>query len=203
MGGDSYVLVDLRSKKAASKGHIKGAVSIPMAKLANYKGKFPKDKGAQIILYSGSQASLEAFATVRGWGYKNVTLLKGGAKAWKGKFFKGDPGSKIVYVKKLRKGEISIPEFKKLIAESPADKVIVDVCESREFILTGALAIPRPELADRLNELPRGKEIITHCYTGINAKMAYDILVKNGFKARYLDAVVMVRPDGTCECVEK
>ena len=203
MGDESYVLVDLRSEKAASKGHIKGAVSIPMADIAKYKDKFPKDKGAPVILYSDSQASEEAFALVRGWGYKNVSLLKGGAKAWTGKFLKGAPGSKIVYVKKLKEGEISIPEFKKIIAEKPADKVIIDVCESREFILAGAMAIPRPELADRLNELPKDKEIIPHCYTGINAKMAYDILIKNGFKARYLDAVVMIRPDGTCECVEK
>jgi rhodanese-related sulfurtransferase len=109
----SYVLIDLRSKKAATAGHIKGAVSIPEAELAAAKDKFPKAKSAPIILYNDDPASAETFALVRGWGYKNASVLIGGAKAWDGKFFPGDPGSKIVYVKKLKPGEITSAEFKK------------------------------------------------------------------------------------------
>lgn len=200
---DAYVLVDLRPKEAAFAGHIKGAVSIPASELARYKDKFPAKKSAPIILYNEEMASKESFDLVRGWGYSNTSVLNGGAKAWTGELSPGDPGTEIVYVKKLKPGQISIEEFSKLAKELPADKLFLDVCEAREYLLAGAMHIPRPELADRLNELPKDKEIILHCYTGINASMAYKILTDNGFKARYLDAVILIHPDGTCECSEK
>jgi rhodanese-related sulfurtransferase len=82
----SYVLIDLRSQKAST------AVSIPEAELAAAKGKFPKDKSAPVILYNDSQASEAIFALVRGWGYKNTSVLNGGASGWDGRFFPGEPG---------------------------------------------------------------------------------------------------------------
>jgi rhodanese-related sulfurtransferase len=98
---DSYVLIDLRAQKEAAAGHIMGAVSIPEADLAAAKDKFPQDKSAPVILYNDDQASQETFMLVRGWGYKNASVLNGGAKGWDGRFFPGEPASEIVYVKKL------------------------------------------------------------------------------------------------------
>jgi rhodanese-related sulfurtransferase len=196
----SYVLIDLRSKEAATKGHIKGAVSLPEAELAAAKDKFPKDKSAPIILYSDGQASQESFATVRGWGYKNATVLNGGAKAWDGKFFPGEAASKIVYVKKLKPGEINIAEFKQIATSKPADKIILDVRDAgTEGHIPGDLDIPQAELADRLAEVPKDKEIIIHCNTGILASMAYKTLKDNGYNARYVNAVVQVNSDGSFE----
>jgi rhodanese-related sulfurtransferase len=193
----SYVLIDLRSKEAATKGHIKGAVSIPEANLAAAKDKFPKDKSAPVILYNDDQASQESFASVRGWGYKNATVLNGGAKAWDGKFFPGETASEIVYVKKLKPGEMTIDEFKQIATAKPADKVILDVRDSGVATISGAVNIPQSELADRLAELPKDKEIIVHCNTGIMANMAIKTLKDNGYNARYVDAVVQVSDDGT------
>ena len=195
----SYVLIDLRSKNAADKGHIKGAVSIPEAELAAAKDKFPKDKSAPVILYNDGQASAEAFASVRSWGYKNATVLKGGAEAWDGKFFPGETATKIVYVKKLKPGTISVAEFKKIAADKQSDKVILDVRDSGVATIPGAINIPQAELANRLAELPKDKEVIVHCNTGILASMALKTLKDNGYNARYVDAVVQVSPDGSFE----
>ena len=201
---DAYVLVDLRSKEAVTAGHIKGAVSIPEADLAAAKDKFPKKKSAPVILYSYGQASADTFATVRGWGYKNTTVLKGGAKAWDGRFFPGDPGSKIVYVKKLKPGQISAAEFKKIASEKPHDKLILDVRDAgTEGQIPGSLNIPQAQLADRLAEVPKDKEIIIHCNTGIMASMSIKTLQDNGYQTRYLDAVVQVSPDGSFEISDK
>jgi rhodanese-related sulfurtransferase len=201
---DSYVLIDLRSKEAATAGHIKGAVSIPEADLAAAKDTFPKEKSAPIILYSDDQASEAIFATVRGWGYKNTSVLKGGANAWDGKFFQGDPGSKIVYVKKLKGGQISVAEFTKIAADRPADKVILDVRDAgEEGHIAGDLDIPLEQLADRLAEVPKDKEIIIHCNTGIMAGMAHKTLQEKGYTTRYLDAVVQINPNGSFEITEK
>ena len=202
--GDAYVLVDLRSKKAATAGHVKGAVSIPAAELAAAKDKFPKKKSAPIILYNDDQASAETFALVRGWGYKNTTVLKGGAKAWDGKFFPGDPGSKIVYVKKLKAGQISAAEFKKIASEKPQNMLILDVRDAgMEGQIPGSLNIPQSQLADRLAEIPKDKEIIVHCNTGVLASMSIKTLKDNGYQVRYLDAVVQVSPDGSFEISDK
>ena len=199
----SYVLIDLRSKKAATAGHIKGAVSIPEAELAAAKDKFPKDKSAPVTLYSDGQASAQAFASVRGWGYKNATVLNGGAKAWDGKFFPGEITSEIVYVKKLKPGTITVDEFKQIAAGKPADKVILDVRDSGMSTIPGAINIPQAELAGRLAELPKDKEIIVHCNTGILASMALKTLKDNGYNARYVDAVVQVSSDGSFEVSSK
>ncbi len=201
---DSYVLIDLRAKQAATAGHIKGAVSIPEAELAAAKDKFPGDKSAPVILYNDDQASQESFKLVRGWGYKNASVLQGGAKAWDGKFFPGEPASEIVYVKKLKPGQITIEEFQQVTKSKPADKVILDVRDSgAEGAIPGAINIPQAQLAAKLAELSKDKEYIIHCNTGILAGMALKTLQDNGYQARYLDAVVQVSPDGSFEITDK
>jgi rhodanese-related sulfurtransferase len=199
----SYVLIDLRSQKAATAGHIKGAVSIPASELAGAKDKFPKMKSAPIILYDDAQASAATFAVVRGWGYKNTTVLDGGAREWSGRFFQGELPTDIVYVKKLKPGQISTKEFKQIVA-SPDDKIILDVRETgMEGYIPGAINIPQSQLSERLAEIPKDKEVIVHCNTGILASMCFKTLKDNGYKARYLDAVVQVASDGSLAITEK
>jgi rhodanese-related sulfurtransferase len=200
----SYVLIDLRSKEAAAAGHIMGAVSIPEAELAAAKDKFPQDKSAPVILYNDDQASGESFGLVRGWGYKNTSVLPGGAKSWDGMFFPGESPSEIVYVKKLKPGEITVDEFKQIATAKPSDKVILDVRDSgAEGTIPGAINIPMGQLAGKLGDLPKDKEYIIHCNTGILAGMALKTLQDNGYQARYLDAVVQVSPDGSFDVSEK
>ena len=50
--------------------------------------------------------------------------------------------------------------------------------------VSGALNIPLPELRNRLDELPRDKEILITCRSGQRAYYATRILLQNGFKAR-------------------
>ena len=201
---ESYVLIDLRSKQAATAGHIKDAVSISAADLAAAKDKFPQDKSAPVILYNEDQASNDVFGLVRSWGYKNTSVLDGGAKGWDGNFFPGEPASEIVYVKKLKPGQITVEEFKQIATSKPAGLVILDVRDSgADGVIPGAINIPQAQLAGRLGELPKDKEYIIHCNTGILAGMALKTLQDNGYNARYLDAVVQVSPDGSFDISEK
>ena len=201
----SFVLLDIRSPKAAKKGHIKGAVNIPFKKLNKSQAMFPKEKGAQIIIYG--KGAEKAFDMVRGWGYKNVSVLYGGAAKWttsKGKLFAGKPKTEINYVFRLPKGEISVAEFKKAIKDS--DKIILDVRDASAAangMLAGAINIPEAELKDRIAEIPKNKEVLIHCNTGVLASMAYDKLMANGYKARFLNAVIQVAQDGTYEISKK
>jgi len=204
----AHVLIDLRSPAEVGKGFIPGAVNIPLSELAAAKDRFPADKSAPIIIYSDTMGE-EAFKTVRGWGYKETTALRGGFEAWKqmgGKISVGDLKTVISYVPKPRPGEISIEEFKMIAENGSPDKVILDVRdvdEAMNGMLKGAINIPAGQIKDRLAELPKDKEIITHCTTGIRAEMAYDDLKEKGVKARFLNAVIQVDKDGKYEITIK
>lgn len=199
------VIIDLRDIESAKKGHIKGAVSIPLNELETAKDRFPADKKAPIVLYDDDKTLENAFKIVRGWGYTNTSILKGGFSAWK----KEDNPveidklqTAIVYVPKPRPGELSIEEFKSIAETLPPDKIILDVRDEDEAMhgmLKGAKNIPAQEILDRLAEIPKDKEIITHCVTGVRAEMAYHTLKEAGLKARFLNANIKIDKDGKYE----
>jgi rhodanese-related sulfurtransferase len=205
--GTAFVLVDLRDPAETAKGFIPGAIGIPAKELAAWKDRFPENKKAPVILYDAAQASPEAFKTVRGWGYVNTTVLVGGVGSWKGDLATGPLAApaKIAYVKKLKPGEMSIEEFRKIADTRPQDWLILDVREQPvDDLLVGALPIAQSQLEARFAEVPKEKNVAIHCNTGILAKIAYDQLVAKGYdKVRYLDAVIVVGPGGTYDISEK
>ncbi len=201
--GIPFVLIDLRPTDEAKRGHIIGAVSVPGKDLPNAKEMFPSDKSAPIMLYDNdTKSGCDDFVSVRGWGYTNVAVLEGGFDEWKrsgGLVISGDVATRIIYVPKLRAGEISVEEFKRIAEMSPSDKQLLDVRdedEAMQGMLKGALDVPSWELKNRLNELTRDKEIILYCDTGLRAEMAYHILKEAGFRARFLNANIKIDKDG-------
>ena len=205
--GDSFVLVDLRDAAAAEKGFIPGAVGVPAKDLAAWKERFPENKKAPIILYDAAQAGPDAFKTVRGWGYVNTTVLRQGIGSWKGELKTGPLAApaKIEYAKRLKPGEITIEEFKKIADTRPEGTLIVDVRELPvEGVLVGSLPIPQSQFEARFAEVPKEKSVVIHCNSGILAKMAYDLLVAKGYdKVRYLNAVIVIGVNGAYEVTEK
>lgn len=205
--GEPFVLVDLREPAVAEKGFIPGAVGIPAKDLAAWKDRFPEKKTAPIVLYDAAQASPEAFKTVRGWGYPNATVLMNGIASWKGELATGALAApaKIEYVKKLKPGEITIDEFKKVADTRPADTLILDVREQPvEGVLVGSLPIPESQLKDRFAEVPKEKKVVVHCNTGILAKNAYDLLASKGYQnVSWLNAVIVIGANGAYEITEK
>lgn len=200
------VIIDIRQKDEAIKGHLPGAVSIPAKELGIAQDRFPADKSAPIILYAAdNKAASEAFKVVRGWGYPNTSVLMGGVEAWLNEgntLVRGEPTTKIVYIPRPRPGSISIEDFKKIAETLPANKLILDVRdidEAMNGMLKGALNIPAQHIAGRLAELPRGKEIIIHCVAGVRAEMAYHTLIGAGYEARFLNATIQIDKDGKYE----
>ncbi|HGS4432591.1 TPA: FAD-dependent oxidoreductase [Vibrio cholerae] len=70
------------------------------------------------------------------------------------------------------------------------EQVLLDVRNPMELqnmgYLPGAINIPVDQLRQRMNELPKDKEIVIYCQVGLRGNVAYRQLVNNGFKARNL-----------------
>ncbi|WP_089138223.1 FAD-dependent oxidoreductase [Vibrio rumoiensis] len=70
------------------------------------------------------------------------------------------------------------------------DQILVDVRNPNELesvgFIAGAINIPVDQLRQRMNELPKDKEIIVYCQVGLRGNVAYRQLVNNGYQARNL-----------------
>lgn len=70
------------------------------------------------------------------------------------------------------------------------EQVLLDVRNPGELqnvgYLPGAINIPVDQLRQRMNELPKDKEIIIYCQVGLRGNVAYRQLVNKGYKARNL-----------------
>ncbi len=198
------VILDVRSPAAASKGFIKGAVTLPAADVAAGTSKFPpKDKKPPIIVYdqSGGDDAADAARTLIAAGYA-VSLLTGGMDAWRTAGFpieNGQMPTVITYAPKPRPGEISIEDFKKIAENTPADTLILDVRnheESQAGKIKDAKCIPDEQLLDRLADIPKDKKIILHCSTGVRAEMAYHKLKDKGYNVQFVNARVDIDDKG-------
>ncbi len=195
------VIIDTRGPEVAKKGHIQGAVAIPLDQIEKEQHQFPLDKKAYIILYS-QNTDLDKLSPVvneiSSWGFKRVFVLEGGFSGWlakNGAIQRGMVSTKIFYLPRPHPGEITGDEFVNIARNYTPDKIILDVrtrAEAAMGMIKGAINIPVDELSSRLNELPKDKEIITHCRTGLRAEMAYTILRNAGFKARFLNDKVAI-----------
>lgn len=77
--------------------------------------------------------------------------------------------------------EISLEEA---IAKQEAGALILDVRqpeEWNEYHVPGSTLIPLGELASRVNELPRDREIVVVCRSGNRSQQGRDILLNAGF----------------------
>jgi rhodanese-related sulfurtransferase len=202
-----HVVIDVRDAATAGNEHLSSAVNLPATQIAAMTKNFMKtqklarlpgvtDTRAPIILYSDTHSArdvLVAFKELRSWGYKNVTILEGGLKAWKADGLPTESeklAKTIHFEKKLAKGAIPPDEFFALV-KNPENVVFLDVRTEAEVVKHGALKdalqIPLDQLEDKLATLPKDKEIIVYCENGIRAEMAMGTLKDKGFKSRFLN----------------
>ncbi|MCY9694212.1 rhodanese-like domain-containing protein [Paenibacillus alginolyticus] len=74
-------------------------------------------------------------------------------------------------------------EFRKEIENSP-NKLLVDVREPGEFkggFIPGARNIPLSQINGRLAEIPKDRDVLLYCRSGMRSKNAARILRKNGY----------------------
>jgi adenylyltransferase/sulfurtransferase len=77
----------------------------------------------------------------------------------------------------------------KAMRDAQKDHLLVDVREPQEYEtcrIEGALLLPLGQLAARMSELPKDKELIVHCHHGGRSAQAVNYLVNQGYKASNL-----------------
>jgi rhodanese-related sulfurtransferase len=199
--GYNIVAIDTRDTEVAEKGHVPGAVSIPLERVISEKNQLPVDKEVYIVLYS-QETNLTGLAPVVKeiirLGYHHVFVLDGGYSGW---LKKGGPvqtgkiAGRISYNPDPRFNEITVAEFLNTSKNNPAKKLILDVrtkAEASAGKVENAINIPVEDLKGRIKELPKDKEVITYSETGLRAKMAYILLRNAGYKTRFLKDNVTV-----------
>ncbi|MDP2170474.1 MAG: rhodanese-like domain-containing protein [Rhodocyclaceae bacterium] len=197
----AYVLVDLRAADAVKAGHIKSAVSIPLADLDRAKDQFPKQKNAPIVLYGDGKE--EAAKKLGSWGYRSVRVLPASFEDWKmagNPVAAGDAKTAIAYVPKPRPGTVAVAEFTQLADKTPANIAILDVRSPSEAVggkIKNAINIPLEEMPQRLAEIPKDKDIVMHCSGGMRAEMAHNLLKNSGINSRFLASAITVAKDGS------
>jgi rhodanese-related sulfurtransferase len=203
--GIPHILLDVRASQDAEKGFIRGAVSLPAKEVGANINRFPaKDMKPPIIIYdhNGGDDAMAAAKALVSAGYNKVSIITGGFDSWKSANYpieSGNPAMNIVYVPKPRPGEISIEDFKKMAISTPADTLILDVRNKEESdagMIKGAKLFPDGDILDRLAEIPKNKQLITHCSTGVRAEMAYHKLKEKGYYVKFLNAKIDIDKEG-------
>ena len=81
-------------------------------------------------------------------------------------------------------GEILPNELARRLHDTPADVFLLDVREPHErsfAVILPSLHVPMRELRARESEIPRDREVVVYCHTGIRSEMAAAYLVTHGF----------------------
>ena len=81
--------------------------------------------------------------------------------------------------------EVDAPRAHELLSEGnpPA---LIDIRETWELetgLIAGSVHIPMGEVADRLGELDRGREVVVLCRSGRRSLQVANFLQQNGFRA--------------------
>jgi rhodanese-related sulfurtransferase len=70
------------------------------------------------------------------------------------------------------------------LAQHPEHLFLLDVRTPQEFAeghIAGAVNVPYDQLATRLAEVPKDKDVVLYCRTGRRAGVAADVLAANGY----------------------
>jgi sulfur-carrier protein adenylyltransferase/sulfurtransferase len=95
-------------------------------------------------------------------------------------------------------GEITVEELQRRLQQGEAP-FILDVRNPEEFQicrLPGSHPLPLPELAQRVGELDKGREMVVHCKSGMRSAKAIQFLKQQGFtKLRNLKGGILAWAD--------
>lgn len=195
-------VIDLRERDRALAGTVPGAVSWPRSGWKWQDFAVKRNLAPIVLVGEGGDDPdvLAAAEQVRAWSAlsgvkgsaRKIRILEGGWKAWSAS---GRPVVRGEHVPtELRftpvVGEVDREAFLAALASDPGPRgpFLLDVAHASAPSWGANMRLD--ELADRLGELPRDREIWVYCAIGRRASIARVILEANGFRARFLNGVL-------------
>ncbi len=171
------MVVDTSLPSAYGGAHIKGAYSVWLEGLPVFGGwVLPYDKPILLVLENNRDIETAVRYLVRA-GYDRIEgYLYGGTEEW---YNSGYPIEQL----ELK----TVDELNRKLSEGN-DIVVLDVREEDEWVeghLEGAMRLYVGHLEERLDEIPRDKEIAVMCTVGHRAGLASSILLRAGFESVY------------------
>ncbi|MHB8763686.1 MAG: MBL fold metallo-hydrolase [Deferrisomatales bacterium] len=189
------VALDVREPEAFAGAFLPGSLNIPLDMLAAYAGwLLPPDRDLLLVTTQPTDVTA-ALQPLRRIGYDRVAgYLGGGMHAWE------TSGRSLDAV-----GVVTARQLVDAL-EGPDAPVVLDVRKAEEFEaghLPGAVHVFLGHLPERLDEVPKGRPVVTFCGSGRRASIAASILKRSGYPevANNLGSVQACRAVG-CELVE-
>lgn len=157
------VLVDARGAKSYAKGHIPGAISVPLREPAAME-RLPGEKSTKLIFYCGGPqctASTQVADKAIEAGYTDVTDFRGGFPAWRAA--KGLDGSAQ---REAHEG-IELYDWTQTAAAMSAGGMLIDSRSPRGFNsghITGAINVPyKDEAAHSALPSDKATTLVFYC----------------------------------------
>ncbi len=142
--------------------------------------------GAQIVGYEGVDKRIDVLATAIHAGMTVYELEKLELAYAPPYSSAKDPVNMAGYVaSNILKGDHAIIHWDKLEKIDKKKTILLDVRHPYEFkrgTIEGAINIPVDELRNRINEIPKDKNVIIFCKQGLRGYIAYKIMKQKGFK---------------------
>ena len=190
-----FTLIDARTTTEYADAHIVGAISIPENKFEESVNLLPADKNKLLVFYCNGVKcgkSKKAAAKATTAGFKSLHIYSEGFPVWEEKKLNIVAGPE--YGNKVETKAMSPAELAKLIDNKSKEYVLVDVREEVEYRqghIPGAINIPVDVFAARSGVLPKEKNIIVYCNTGVRSYAAYRKLMRLAYpsmaEAKFVD----------------
>ncbi len=163
--------------------------AVPLAFKLIFETPTGKVLGAQVVGGPGSDKRIDVISTIIKMGGTVFDLEEleltyappyGSAK---------DPVNMAGFVaSNFLRGDMPIQQWHNIKDFKTKGGVLLDVRSVEEFQarnIQGSINIPIEELRDRMNEVPKGKPILTYCEVGYRSYLATRVLLQNGFDEVY------------------
>ena len=166
-------------------GYYPNAVSMSIKVLFNKEGKI---LGAQAVGYDGVDKVIDVIATTIKFNGK-VTDLKDVELCYAPPFNSAkSPTNMLGFVaENMLTGKEDMVTYEKAEKLMDSNHFLLDVREDIEWengYINDANHIPLNDLRNRLDEIPKDKEILVYCQVGLRGHIASSILKQNGFRVK-------------------
>ncbi|MBI4676745.1 MAG: rhodanese-like domain-containing protein [Elusimicrobia bacterium] len=177
----SIVFVDVRSPAEYVKGHIKGALNVPVADLRT--STIPQ--ADLVVVYcpdEGCARSDRAAYELLGLGIANVRVLEGGLAGWQQYRYPVEPAPAAARVVRMLPAEL-----RRLLVSSKM--IVIDTRRHDEFVaghVPGAVNLPLEGLPESLASMENKGPCVVYDRLQERARQAAMILAESGREAREL-----------------